>query len=203
MGLRSATSARPTHSVPGLGRIPLADEGGALIFNGRAEDDDLRTDKCFRSTFHTAPSQGNAGRYTGAVSGLEAVDELVPGLRFASGGHQASPTPTGARPRSSAPRFSRRRIYEDTGGARRTDTGHVQIQSQIPVFTQDAPDHDVLVAADESDVFGEYLPYRTWEAAAGGRHLRARCRPSGAGCTSSGAGRKCSGASIVSPPAVG
>jgi ABC transporter substrate binding protein (PQQ-dependent alcohol dehydrogenase system) len=40
----------------------------------------------------------------------------------------------------------------------------VQIQNQIPVLTQGAPEHDVLVVADESDVFGEYLPYRTWDA---------------------------------------
>jgi ABC transporter substrate binding protein (PQQ-dependent alcohol dehydrogenase system) len=37
----------------------------------------------------------------------------------------------------------------------------VQIQSQIPLFTQSAPDYDVLVAADESQVFASYLPYRT------------------------------------------
>ena len=45
------------------------------------------------------------------------------------------------------------RVFEDTGGARRTDSGLVQIQRQIPLFTQSAPDHDVLVAADESEVF--------------------------------------------------
>jgi len=56
------------------------------------------------------------------------------------------------------------RVFEDTGGARRTDSGIVQIQRQIPVFTQSAPDYDVLVAADESDVFAGYLPYRTWDA---------------------------------------
>jgi ABC transporter substrate binding protein (PQQ-dependent alcohol dehydrogenase system) len=33
----------------------------------------------------------------------------------------------------------------------------------MPVFTQRAPDHDVLVVADESEVFGAYLPYRTWD----------------------------------------
>src|SRR4030095_17249929 len=38
------------------------------------------------------------------------------------------------------------------------------MQRQIPTFTQSAPDHDVLVAADESEVFASYLPYRTWEA---------------------------------------
>ena len=31
------------------------------------------------------------------------------------------------------------------------------------MLTQDAPEHDVVVVADESDVFGEYLPYRTWD----------------------------------------
>src|SRR4029077_21048580 len=53
---------------------------------------------------------------------------------------------------------------EDTGGARRTDSGIVQVQRQMPVFTQSAPAYDVLVAADESDVFAAYLPYRTWDA---------------------------------------
>src|SRR5215213_1161490 len=56
------------------------------------------------------------------------------------------------------------RVFEDTGGARRTDSGIVQTQRQIPLFTQAAPDHDVLVAADESEVFAGYLPYRTLDA---------------------------------------
>ncbi len=37
------------------------------------------------------------------------------------------------------------------------------IQRQMPVFTQQAPAYDVLVAADESEVFASYLPYRTWD----------------------------------------
>ncbi len=56
-----------------------------------------------------------------------------------------------------------RRWLEDTGGARRTDSGVVQIQRQLPVFTQGAPAYDVLVVADESEVFASYLPYRTWD----------------------------------------
>jgi ABC transporter substrate binding protein (PQQ-dependent alcohol dehydrogenase system) len=56
------------------------------------------------------------------------------------------------------------RVFKDTGGARQTDSGVVQVQRQIPVFTQDLPDYDVLVAADESEVFANYLPYRTWMA---------------------------------------
>ncbi len=56
------------------------------------------------------------------------------------------------------------RVFKDTGGARRTDSGVAQIQRQIPVFTQQAPAYDVLVAADESEVFANDLPYRTWDA---------------------------------------
>lgn len=55
------------------------------------------------------------------------------------------------------------RAYEYEAGARRSDTGHVQIEKQMAVFTQDAEDYDILIVADESDIFGEYLPYRTWE----------------------------------------
>jgi ABC transporter substrate binding protein (PQQ-dependent alcohol dehydrogenase system) len=55
------------------------------------------------------------------------------------------------------------RTFEDTGGARRTDSGVTLIQRQMPVFTQKAPAYDVLVAADESEVFASFLPYRTWD----------------------------------------
>ena len=33
----------------------------------------------------------------------------------------------------------------------------------MPVFTQGAPSNEVLVVADEAEVFGPYLPYRTWD----------------------------------------
>jgi ABC transporter substrate binding protein (PQQ-dependent alcohol dehydrogenase system) len=55
------------------------------------------------------------------------------------------------------------RTFEDTGGSRRTDSGVTLIQRQMPVFTQQAPAYDVLIAADESEVFAAYLPYRTWD----------------------------------------
>ena len=45
-----------------------------------------------------------------------------------------------------------------------TDSGVVQTQQQMPVFTQGLPDYDVLVTADENEVFAGYLPYRTWDA---------------------------------------
>jgi ABC transporter substrate binding protein (PQQ-dependent alcohol dehydrogenase system) len=69
--------------------------------------------------------------------------------------------------RRSAKRYNARivqeRTYKDTGGSRQTDTGLVQTQAQMPVFTQGAPEYDVLIAADENEVFAGYLPYRTWD----------------------------------------
>ena len=33
----------------------------------------------------------------------------------------------------------------------------------MPTLTQGAPDYDVLIVADENEVFGPYLPYRSWD----------------------------------------
>jgi ABC transporter substrate binding protein (PQQ-dependent alcohol dehydrogenase system) len=142
---------------------PIADQAGALIFSSRAEDDALRTDQCFRSTFHVAPSR--------AMKADALAQYLIwkrwPRWFLIQGSHPEDRLLADAY-RRAAKKFGAKivdeRTYEDTGGARRTDTGHVQVQTQMPVFTQGASEHDVLVAADESDVFAEYLPYRTWDA---------------------------------------
>jgi ABC transporter substrate binding protein (PQQ-dependent alcohol dehydrogenase system) len=55
------------------------------------------------------------------------------------------------------------REYKGTLEARRTDSGQQQIQQQMPALTQGAPDYDVLIVADENEVFGPYLPYRSWD----------------------------------------
>lgn len=142
---------------------PLADEAGAILFNGRAEEDELRTDQCFRSTFHTAPSRSMK---------TDALAQYFIWKRWSrwfliSGSHPEDKALADAY-RRSAQKFGAtivaEKTYEDLGGARRTDTGHVQVQTQMPVFTQDAGEYDVLIAADEADVFAEYLSYRTWEA---------------------------------------
>ena len=45
-------------------------------------------------------------------------------------------------------------------GARRTDSGHINAQQEIPSFTRGV-DYEVLVVADERDECGEHLNYRT------------------------------------------
>jgi ABC transporter substrate binding protein (PQQ-dependent alcohol dehydrogenase system) len=84
---------------------------------------------------------------------------------------------TGSRPedkalaeafRRAAKRFGSKIVEEREfaydSGSRRSDGGFEQIQQQIPQFMQNAKEHDVVVVADEAQLFGDYMPYRTWIA---------------------------------------
>ncbi len=131
-----------------------------LLLNAQAEDDSLRTDVCLPNVLHVAPSR--ALKADGLTQFL-AVKKWRK-VFLISGSHDGDKLWADAL-RRSANKFGLKiveeRTFEDTGGARRSDTGHVQVQKQMPIFTQRAPDYDVLLAADESDVFAAYLPYHT------------------------------------------
>ncbi|MEA2940723.1 MAG: hypothetical protein QOD09_1252 [Bradyrhizobium sp.] len=135
---------------------------GTVLFNAGSIDDRLREEDCRANMIHTAPTRSmladGLGQYLVwkqwkrwlLVTGSHDDDKLFAGVL-----------------RRSAARFGAKivqeRVFEDTGGARRTDSGVTLIQRQMPVFTQGAPAYDILVAADESEVFAPYLPYRTWD----------------------------------------
>ncbi len=53
------------------------------------------------------------------------------------------------------------RIYDLPPGARNLDSGHQQVQSQIPMVMQSAADHDIVWVINTDDDFGDYLMYRT------------------------------------------
>ena len=143
--------------------LKIADAGrarGLLLFNVGAADDRLRQEDCRLDVIHVAPSHSMLAdglaqylvwkrwrRWLLAVGSHDPDKLYADALRRAAGRFGA--------------KIVQERVFPDTGGARRTDSGLVQIQSQIPLFTQSAPDYDVLIAADESQVFASYLPYRT------------------------------------------
>ena len=143
--------------------LKAADAGrarGVIFFNAGATDDRLRQEDCRANVIHTAPSRAML------ADGLAQYLVWKHWTRWllVLGSHEPDKLYADAL-RRSAQRFGAKivqeRVFQDTGGARRTDSGLAQIQSQIPLFTQSAPDYDVLVAADESQVFADYLPYRT------------------------------------------
>jgi ABC transporter substrate binding protein (PQQ-dependent alcohol dehydrogenase system) len=135
---------------------------GTVLLNAGAIDDRLREEDCRANVVHVAPTRSMLADAVAQylvwkqwkrwllVVGSHAKDKLyADALRRAA-------TRFGAK-------IVQERTFEDTGGARRTDSGVTLIQRQMPVFTQQAPAYDVLVAADESQVFASYLPYRTWD----------------------------------------
>jgi ABC transporter substrate binding protein (PQQ-dependent alcohol dehydrogenase system) len=143
--------------------LKTADAGTDLLFfNVGAADDRLREQDCRTDVIHTAPTRSML------ADGLAQYLVWKQWRRWllVVGSHENDRLWADALRRAAA-RFGAKivqeRAFQDTGGARRTDSGIVQIQRQMPVFTQQAPAYDVLVAADESDVFAAYLPYRTWD----------------------------------------
>lgn len=144
--------------------VKLADLAGdqAIVLNARATDDRLRAEDCRANLLHTAPSDA---MLTDALAQYLVWKKWTDWFLI-EGSHPEDKALADAY-RRAAKKFGARiveeRVYEDTGGARRSDSGTVQVQGQMPAFTQRAPDHDVVVAADRSDVFAVHLPYHTWE----------------------------------------
>lgn len=142
----------------------LADRAGpeVLVLNAGARDDALRDAECRANVLHIAPSRSMLT--DGVVQFLMwkkwarilLIHGSHPEDKLLAESYRKSATKFGAK-------IVEEREFVDTGGARRTDTGHVLVQKQIPVFMQGAEEHDVTVAADETDVFAAYLPYHSWD----------------------------------------
>ena len=151
--------------LPAAAVLKLADAGrahGMTIFNLAAPDDSLRQQDCRNDLVHVAPSRAMLA---------DAVGQYLVWKKWTRwflvyGSHPEDKLLADAY-RRAAKRFGAKIVAEkispDTGGSRETDSGVVQTQQQMPVLTQGAPDYDVLVAADENQVFAGYLPYRTWD----------------------------------------
>ena len=134
----------------------------ALIINVGSADDDLREENCRANVLHTPPTRtmlaDALGQYFAwkkwtnwfLISGPQPEDKL-----FADA------------IKRSAKRFGAKIVEEREftydSGSRRADGGFEQVQQQIPSFTQGAKEHDVVMVADEGQLFGDYIAYRTWQ----------------------------------------
>ena len=133
-----------------------------LILNAGSSDDRLREADCRPNVVHTTPSRAMLAdglaqylvwkrwRRWLLVRGTEPDDDA-----FAEALRRAA-TRFGAK-------IVEERPFKYEVGSRRADGGHEQIQQQIPALTQNAPAYDVLTVADASGLFGDYLPYRTFD----------------------------------------
>ena len=135
---------------------------GMLLINAGARDDALRNEACMANVLDVAPSRS---MLTDAVMQFLVWKKWTK-VMLVTGSHPEDKLLADAY-RKSIAKFGativEEREFVDTGGARRTDTGQVLVQRQIPVFMQNAAEHDIVVAADEADVFAAYLPYHSWD----------------------------------------
>lgn len=159
-GVRLFVSDLPADRLLAVADLPEMRD--ALLFNARAPDDRLRNADCRGNVLHTMPSRA---MLADALAQYFTVKRWSRWL-LVSGRTEGDALFAAALKRA-AKRFGARIVAEKewtfAAGSRRSDTGHVTEQSEIPAFTQ-GPEHDVVVVADEGEAFGEYLAYRTFEA---------------------------------------
>jgi ABC transporter substrate binding protein (PQQ-dependent alcohol dehydrogenase system) len=132
-----------------------------VIFNASAPDEALREEQCRINVKHTLPSRSML---------TDALGQYLAWKQWRKWLLVVGPAPEdklyAEAVRRTAKRFGHKIVEERTfnydPGSRRSDGGFEQIQQQIPSFMQGAPEHDVVVVADEGELFGEYFPYRTW-----------------------------------------
>lgn len=142
--------------------LAVADQPEAadtLLFNIRARDDSLRNSDCRPNVLHTIPSRAMLA---------DALAQYLSWKRWRKVylvvGKYPEDKAYAAAVRRAAKRFGLTIVAEKQWifdpGARRTDSGHVNAQQEIPSFTRGV-DYEVLVVADERDEFGEHLNFRT------------------------------------------
>ncbi len=158
LGVRLFLLDLPAAVVVELADLPEAAD--SLLFNIGATDNNLRTQVCAENLLHTAPSRAMLA---------DALAQYLAWKRWTRwflvvGGSEEDRAFAASLKRAAA-RFGAKIVEEKRwtfkAGARRTDSGHTKAQQVVNSFTQ-VGDYDILLVADERDVFGDYLSYRTY-----------------------------------------
>ena len=140
----------------------LPEAKDAVIFNARSSSDELRQQDCRINVFHIMPNWAMRA---------DALAQYLSWKKWRRWFVVHGTTPGDkeylAAIRRAAQKFGAKivdeRSYEFDAGSRRTDSGHQQIQTQMPLLTQGASEYDVIFVADAGEAFGDYLMFRTYE----------------------------------------
>ena len=132
-----------------------------LIANVGNPDDSLREENCRANVIHIAPTRTMLA---------DAIGQYLVWKKWTNWFLMSGPRPedklTADAYRRTAKRFGAKiadeKEFKYESGSRRADGGFEQVQSQIPQFMQSAKEHDVVMVADENQLFGDYVAYRTW-----------------------------------------
>ena len=139
----------------------LPEAKDALIMNIRSSATALRQEECRINVFHVTPDYAMRA---------DALAQYLIWKKWPRWFVIRRDTPQDrdylAQVKRSAARFGGKvvtdKLYALPPGARNLDSGHQQIQAQIPMETQEASEHDVVWVINSDDDFGDYLLYRTY-----------------------------------------
>ena len=139
----------------------LPEAKNALIMNIRSSATKLRQEECRRNVFHVIPDYAMRA---------DALAQYLIWKKWPSWYVLRRDTPEdqdyAEQVKRSAARYGGKvvedQVYRLPPGARNLDSGHQQVQQQIPMETERAPDHDVVWVINSDDDFGDYLMYRTY-----------------------------------------
>jgi ABC transporter substrate binding protein (PQQ-dependent alcohol dehydrogenase system) len=135
----------------------------ALVLNIGSAEDSLREENCRANVIHLSPTRTMLADALGQYLAWKQWRNW-----FLISGPQPEDKALAEAFKRAAKRFGGKiveeREFKYEPGSRRADGGFEQIQQQIPQFTQNAKDHDVVIVADEGQLFADYMPYRTWIA---------------------------------------
>ncbi|GGC10976.1 branched-chain amino acid ABC transporter substrate-binding protein [Marivita lacus] len=133
----------------------MPETAGALLFNTRAADVALRSDACRANLLHTLPSyamKADALMQFFVQRRWEDI-ALIAGERPDD---QAWADTLENSARKFGLKFGARKTWVFDADMRRNAS------QEVPLFTQELGDYDVLLVADAADDFARYIPYNTW-----------------------------------------
>ncbi len=128
-----------------------------LIINLRSPDISLRDSDCRANLLHTIPSNAMRADALAQFLLLRRWDDLVM-IRGRHPADRAFAAAIETSTRKFGLKIKATMDWVEDADLRRTAS------TEMPLFTQSLPDHDVLIVADETDDFARYLPFNTWLA---------------------------------------
>ena len=139
----------------------LPEAANSIIVNIRSNEEALRQELCRSNVFHIVPDWAMRADALGQYL----IWKKWPRWFVIRGNTDADKEYVEMIKRTAA-RFGGKvvgeKVYDLPPGARNTDSGYQQVQGQIPMETESAPEHDVIWVANSDEGFGDYLMYRTY-----------------------------------------
>ena len=133
----------------------LREAKGAVLFNASADDKRLRAEDCRANVFHSVPSENMRS---------DALMQFLQSRRWTDlvlvSGDKPQDVAFAAALDDSARKFGLE-IRAEKSWVFDADMRRNASQ-EVPLFTQDLGDHDVMLVADELGDFGPYIAYNTW-----------------------------------------